>query len=300
MKSLITLPLLFVFTSVLLAKDPDTSAKIKEAPQAAGPKYRIEEVFENNRKLIRFHDKAGKKIKEIDLGSKETKIRISKERIFDRNGFKVNISTEVAEAIESLRKRSGRDVEHLRQETLEGWISDNKKYLVLEESRLDFVEYADIKSDSEFAEDPIETGSITRVYDTDGKEILTFTEDEGRGATVSNSGNFFLIAYGDVGGRIINSRKEVLAEIPFNATSGYFSDSDRYFLLVNDSIPWGKATISVFDTKENKLELEKLEVEAAVVRGIKKVEIFELQRELVITHSGDVKTRTIKVDRIRF
>lgn len=301
MKIFIALLLIAVSVFPLSAKDTNsTAAEAKGIPPSATPKPRIEEVFENNQKLIRFNDKDGKKIKELVVGVKDTRTRIGKEKIFDRSGFKVSISTDVAAVIEARRKHSGRDIELVRQESNSARISDNKKYLVLEESRLDFVEYADIKYDSEFAEDPAENVSVARVYNAEGKEILTLNNTEGWNPLVSNTGQFFAVTIGESEGlKIINLKKEVLAEVSFLGPT-YFSDNDRYILLVNDLLPGRKAAVSVFDTESMNLESEKLEVDVEVFRGIKRMEIFEPQREIVITHAGDVKTRTIKVDRLRF
>jgi len=304
MKSLIALLLLSVFATDLPAKEKESPAtKAEESPQPANPKQRIEEVFENNRKLIRFYDKVGNKIKELEVGVKETRTRISKENAFDHAGFKVSISTDVAAVIEARRKHSGRDIELVRQESNSARISDNKKYLVLEESRLDFVEYADIKYDSEYVEDPAENTSVSRVYNAEGKEILMLNNTEGWNPLVSNTGQFFAVTIGESEGlKILNLKKEVLAEVSFLGPT-YFSDNDRYILLVNDLLPGRKAEVSVFDAKENKLELRILLLEECC-GDTNKVEILEDKREIIIRHEWDVKTNRWlvppSIERIQF
>ncbi len=301
MKSFIALLMISALATMLLAKDTEpTPTKAKDIPQVASPNQRIEEVFENNHKVIRFHDKSGKKVKELGVGETEIRTHIGKEKVFDRSGLKVNISTAVAEAIESLRKHSGRDIEHVRQESNSARISDNKKYLVLEESRLDFVEYADIKSDSEYAEDPVENTSIARVYNAEGKEILTLNNTEGWNPLVSNTGQFFAVTVGESEGlKILNLRKEILAEVSFLGPT-FFSDNDRYILLVDDLIPGGKAAISVFDTKENKFELNKLTIPNSAFKNIEKMNISEDKREITIIHFWDIKTRRVKTEKLQF
>ncbi len=303
MKSLIALLSFFVFGTLLSAKDTvPVAAKDKEDAQAAKPNQRIEEVFENNHKLLRFHDKDGKKTKDIDLVSKETKIRVSKEKIFDHSSFGLKISSKIAETIEEMRKSSGRDVELYRSELKEVSFSGNKQFVVVEDGYLDFVDFAEA-SDGERSEDPTETGCVTTVYDSDGNKVLELSKDEGWRPIVSNTGQIFIVVVGEYGKqRIMNRKKEILAEIPYFSGGALFSERERFIIFTEMTYGSDKSSISVFDTQNDKFELRKLVVSNLVFKNIKKIEILEDKREIVISHEP-FHVRVAKgneIDRVRF
>lgn len=300
MKSLIALLLISALATVLPAKDTEPStAKTKEAAQVAKPKQRIEEVFKNNRKLIRFHDKNWEKTKEIDLESKETKVRINKDKVFDPSSFKLKISSQIAGTIEETRKSSGRDVELYRSESRKASFSGNKQFVVVEDGYLDFVDFAD-SSDAERSEDPIEIQQTDTVYNLDGIEIIKLTREEGGVAAISNTGEFLVLVTGEAGERLINRKKEILAEIPFHADGIYFSANDRFIVFTKLTYGSDKCSISIFDTHNNKLELEKLVVSNLVFKNIERMEISETKREIIIQHSWDIKTKQVKTDKLQF
>lgn len=304
MKSFATLLLISVFATVLPAKDTEpAAAKAKEATQAAKTKQRIEEVFENNRKLIRFHDKDGKKIKEIDLEQKETKIRINQNKPFNPSNFKLKISSQIAETIEEIRKSSGRDVELYRSEYKEVSFSGNKQFVVVEDGYLDFVDFADA-SDGERAEEATESVRVTTIYGQEGNKIIELSKADGWQPIVSNTGEFFIVTIGEYEKhRIINREKETLAEVSYHRGNKFFSTHDRYILLENEPEGSEHCEWTIYDTKERKLELGKVLLKECS-GDVNKIEILEDKREIVMRHEWDMKTNRWLVppiiERIKF
>ncbi|MCM2267180.1 MAG: hypothetical protein NDI60_05320 [Elusimicrobiales bacterium] len=259
---------------------------------------RIERAIEKGKEILRFHDVKGRKTREISIENKNTQIRVSKSKPFDHSRFKIRISTQVADAIENTRKRTGRDISVTRREEREMSIERGGKFAIVSVHSSDFVEVAD-PLDSERAEDPVEASSEFSVYDAEGNDILTL-ENHGDGATISNTGNYFLVLNGSGGEHVINRSKEVLAEIPFVVYQAYFSPNDRYLVLVELSAASSECPISVYDTVNKKLELRKLSVDKMVFQSVDEIDISEEKREIVIRHLWDWKTRKVKTETFVF
>ena len=278
------------------------SDKVDAATETVKSKRRIAEVFENGHKLIRFYDNDGKKKKDINLDQKETKIRISKDKAFDASQYKIKISAEVMEAIKESRKRDNRDVELFRREFRETSFSGNNKFVAVEDGYLDFMEFADA-SDGELSETPVETDRVTTVYDSDGNKILELNKNDGWQPIGSNAGQFFIVTIGEYGKyRIMNRKKEILAEIPYFSGGAFFSERERFIIFEEMTYGSDKSSLSVFDTQNNKFELEKIVVSNLVFKNVEKMEILEDKREIIILHT-QFHVRVAKgneTDRVRF
>ncbi|MCX5791790.1 MAG: hypothetical protein NTY45_06155 [Elusimicrobia bacterium] len=258
-------------------------------------KQRIEKVAENGNSFIRFYDKDGERLKEIKLGETDVKARLKKNKVYDSATFGLKVSSTVAKALES----SSRDMLITRRETREAMINKGKNCVLITNLRNDFVDYADIKSESEYSEDPIETELISTVYNSDGGELFSLTGLESNVVAMSNTGKFFVTLIDGVEEQIVNSQKELLAKIQYADGGIYFSESDKFLILI-EKLPPKSAAVSVFDTKANKLESQKIILEASELKNIKTLEISEKEREIIIRHIGDVKTQEAKVTRIKF
>jgi len=271
-----------------------------DTEKSVGKHGRIEQVVERGHRVIRFVDKTGKKLKELPVDSKDTVVRVRKDKGFRPGDFKVKISTQLAQDIEDMRKGSKRDIALIRKESKEARVVRDNQYLVLEESVSNFLEYADA-DDSERAESAAESSLLTHVYDREGNKILELSGDEGCQPVVSNTGHFFVVTVGEyAGAKILNRNREVLAE--FDATVGpvFFSMNDKYILAVkyNPSSKTGLSTLTVFDTKENKFS--EVTIPWGVFAADEIPEIDETGRKLIMRHAWDPATKAAKVDTIQF
>ena len=289
-------------TAGVLKNDVSSAGNPKEIAQTAKSKQRIEEVFENNHKLIRFYGKDGRKTKDINLKQKETKIRISKAKDFNPSGFKIKISSVVIAVIEENRKSYGRDISFTRQESRTAHPNQNGRFFAVDSSYLDFVEFADAR-DGELSGDPVETDRVTAIYEQYGTKIFELNRSDGWQPIVSNTGQFFVVIFGEnEKTRIINRNKEVLAEFNGVVRPVFFSENDKYILLVyfNPNDETGTATLSVFDTTKNKLELKKIILPWSTFAANESPEIYEDTRTMIIRHAWEPATKEAKVDTIQF
>lgn len=278
-------------------QQPVSSGAIK----ADSKNTRVKRMLGRDRKALKFFDKEGKQIKEISLVGKKTKIRISKDKPFSSKGFEIKISTNVEAAIEEMRKSSGRDINFGRSETITAAFSPNKKFVYTYYRYIEGINFADA-SDSEISDEPIDYGGITTVYDLEGNGIVEMRNDEGIWPIISNTGQFFVVVNGDdTAQRIINRRKEILAEVPRYSGKTLFSDNDRFIIMADknwlDPDNWA---ISVFDTQNNKLEMRKLVVPDSVLSYVEKTEISESKRELTIYHYVPEVNKDKAIERVSF
>lgn len=292
--------MLFVGTLCVCAALSYGQGKNDDAKDSRSKRPRIEQTRDNDHEVIRFYDKAGKKTKEFQLGQTETRVVLKKQKAFNAASFGLKISTSVAELLEAGRKRSGRDMAVKRRISKHASVTQDGKYVVVHDSRGDFLEHADGR-DVENWEYPeaVETEDSETVYDSDGREVLRLSENDGHGISVSNTGKYFAIGYGDTGGRIINAQKEVLAETPFMENNLYFSENDKYIIFVEGG-GIGGATISVYDTENKKLELRKLVVNGSFFQGIDEIKISEPNREIIVQHIWDPKKAEKKLEKVKF
>lgn len=258
----------------------------------------IEHGSESGHEVFRFFDKGGVKRREIRLGQKTLKAKLDRNTPYNAATFGLKISSDVARWLEAARKKSDADMEVERRFSKYAEATPDGKFVVLQDRRDDFLKFADGRVTELYGE-AVERESQTTVYDEDGNEILQLTDSEGWHPRVSNTGRYFVVTIGDSKGlRILNRDKAALAEVPFVGPV-YFSDTDRFILLV-EWVPSGKASISVYDTVNKKLELGKILVARSTFQSINTVTIIEGNRTLIIKHAGDVKTRQIKTDKVQF
>lgn len=274
----------------------ETSTKTVKTKSEHG---RIEQVREGGNKIMRFFDRDGKKTNEIQLGETTVRARLKKNTRYSATDFGLKLSSGVARALDSAAKGS-RDVVIQRRISKEARKNDKGNFWAVSDLRSDFLDYADVQSEDEYTESPVETERISTVYDLDGNEIVKIPGKEGWHPIVSNTGRYFIVTVGEHKGlRILNRNKAVLAEVPF-VGSAYFSESDRYILLIEDLLPGGKAAVNVFDTKENKLELRKVVVNRLTFQTIKQMEILEPSREIIVKHIWNPQAQESKVEKVKF
>lgn len=271
--------------------------KIKEA----GKHGRIERVKENDYEVVRFFDKSGKKTREIQLKEDDLKIRISNKNAFKSSDLEIKISPTVESAIREMREMDNkRDVQLHRRISRDSWFNGNGRFLIVEEGYADFLRFADSK-DGESSGEPTETESVITVYDQNGAKLLELPKSEGA-VSVSNTGNFFVVTVGEYEKtKIMDKDKHSLAEFAFHGNY-YFSETDRYILLVyfNPEENANDAALTVYDTKENKLELKKVILPWRIFASNKTPEINENTRTMIIRQSWNPKTKKAKEDVIRF
>ena len=260
----------------------------------------IERLFDKDHEVVRFIDKDGKKTKEINLRAKETKIKIGKTDLLDQK--KIGISPKVLAEIEEIRKSHGRDIVFSRQESREARFSQNEKFLIVEDLYLDFVEFADAR-DSELSGDPVETGGQVSIYGIDGNKIFEISKNEGMRPIVSNTGQYIvMLSNEEKKNKIYNTNKKILAE--FDGPTGplFFSQNDRYILLVHFSPDdgTGMTTLSVYDTTRNKLEIKKIALPWSTFSSNETPDIQENTRTMIIRHEWDPAQEAARTDRIRF
>ncbi|MHB0997513.1 MAG: hypothetical protein ACYC2I_14200 [Elusimicrobiales bacterium] len=260
----------------------------------------IERLFDKDHEVIRFMDKDGKKTKEINLQAKETKIRIGKTEFIDQK--KLGISPKVLTEIEEIRKSNDRDVVFSRQESREARFNQNEKFLIVEDLYLDFVELADAR-DAELSGDPVETGGQVSIYGNDGNKIFEISKNEGIRPIVSNTGQYIvMLSNEEKQNKIYDTAKKILAE--FDGPTGplFFSQNDRYILLVhfNPDDGTGMAALSVYDAVKSKLEYKKIMLPWGTFSSNETPDIQENTRTMIIRHEWDPARKAAKTDRIRF
>lgn len=260
----------------------------------------IERVKEKGHEVIRFFDKDGKRIKELNLEKKDIKIIVSRSKRFYPLGFKVNISTWVAEVIENARKEFGRDIELYRQESHWSSLSGNGKFMVITDDYADYVELADA-NDSERADGATEIRNITTIYDLEGNKIIELPKEEGWQPVISNTGQFFVVTVGEYERhRIVNRNKKIIAEFEYHVGNKFFSENDVYILMTNKIPDSDLCELTVFNTRENRLELKKTILPWNTFQGIEKNEIFEDTRIMVIHYSGESRPQGPRVNTVHF
>jgi len=294
MRTILFVVAFFVGAVVAQAQPPAESSRSQNLKNG-----RIGRASEKGKTVLRFVDKDGKRIKDIDIEPKETNIRISKNKVFDPADFAVKISTRGVEHLKKMRE-TGRDVVFTRREGKEISISRNGRFVAVEESVSDFSDYADA-NDSERGEGPDEYAAVSKIYNLDGDVILELSMAEGWQPVVSNTGKFFVVTVGEYGKqRIINSSRVILAEIPYHIGGKFFSENDRYILLANKIHGTDLCELTVFNTSDNKLELKKSVLPWSTFQGIEKLEISEKDRIMIIHHTWDPAVKEAKVDTVRF
>ncbi|MHB0995281.1 MAG: YncE family protein [Elusimicrobiales bacterium] len=259
---------------------------------------RIEHVKEQNRDVIRFWDKDGKIIRDIDVSSEENTEHVSKEKAFNQAASKVKVSSKVAERIESLRKESGRNIAILQRTNREIFIGKNSKQVAIAESVYDFVDFADA-NDGERTEDAAEILNTLIVYDSTGKEIFR-RENQPGGVEMSNTGEYFVVAKVPKGVDIINRNNEVLGAVLAEPERVYFSPKDRYVLVLHFTGNTDSIAITVFDTKERKLEFARVYAPWGMFASNEIPVINENKRTISVQHAWEPATKTAKVDTVRF
>ena len=260
----------------------------------------IERLFDKDHEVIRFIDKDGKKTKEINLQAKETRIRIGKTEFIDQK--KLGISPKVLTEIEEIRKSHGRDIVFSRQESREARFSQNEKFVIVDDLYLDFIELADAR-DAELSGDPVETGGQVSIYGIDGNKIFEISKNEGMRPIISNTGQYIvMLSNEEKKNKIYKTDKKILAE--FDGPTGplFFSQNDRYVLLVHFSPDdgTGMATLSVYDTAKNKLEFKKIALPWSTFSSNETPDIQENTRTMIIRHEWDPAREAARTDSIRF
>jgi len=280
--------------------------KVEGATNAVGgvatdkikPKHgRMEQAHEYNGDVIRFFDKDGVKIKELRGEVTETKTDIAKGKHFNPANFKISLSTTMAAGVDLARNNNlGRDMFVLKTGAKDIRTNANKSFVVVDESYAYSIHLTSA-SDSEELVGPVEDEIFSTVYDSDGNEVVRITDADGYNPRVSNTGKYLVVE--KEGTKVINQKKEVLAYVPFSEMETYFSNTDKYIILVEFTHPEHNRAISVFDTQNSKLELRKFIVPNATLQGIESLDISEEKREMTIVHTHYV-TEKPKVDKIAF
>lgn len=280
-------------TAMQLCAQQSSTAAIKTENHG-----RIERVEKNEQEVVRFFDKDGKMTREMQLGVFETKARLKKDKAFDSATFGMKISTTLASALESGRKHFGKDMEVKRRISKSAYASANGNYLVVEEHRADFLNYVGV-TESESSGEAVEAEKNISIYDLSGNEVFKVGPDEGFGASISNTGDYIFVGVEGIGQKVFNQNKELLATIPINSGNQYFSENDKFVIFVERTSS-DMCAISVYDTKENRFELRKINVDAMIFQGIKWVKISETERRMTIQHIWDPERQEKKVDTIQF
>ena len=282
-------------TSLSLNAQQVSTATVK----SEGRHARIERITEKGHDIVRFYNKDGKKTKEVQLGEIEKTARLGKNKSFNAATFELKISSTLAGKVESLRKRSGRDIEVMRRTSKEAETSENGKFLVVEDSQGDFIDYADA-TEGESSGEVAESVMSNTIYDLQGKQVLTISNEEGWHPRCSNTGKYFVVTLGESAGlAILDIQKNRLAEVSFVGPV-YFSENDRYILLVDDLGEAGKAAITVYNTESKELELRKVIVDVMVFRGVDFANVSEDRREMTIQHVWNAGKQEERVDTVRF
>ena len=258
----------------------------------------IEHLFDKDHEVIRFIDKDGKKTKEINLQAKETRIRIGKTEIIDQKS--IGISPKVLTEIEEIRKSHGRDIVFSRQESREARFSQNEKFVIVDDLYLDFIELADAR-DAELSGDPVETVGKTRIYNAEGNLLCELARTDGWQPVLSNSGEYLIVTIGDYEKhRILNLQKEILAEMPYHNGNKWFSPNDRFILLEDRPQYSEKSSITVYDTKKKKINLNAVVVDGRIFTEIESMRISEGNRTVFIKHLWNPETKQSKEEILRF
>lgn len=272
--------------------------------KSEGRHGRIEQEREYKGDIIRFFNKEGVKTKEFRSETTEAKASIAKGKPFDSSRFEIPLSSATAALVERVRKHNPkRDILVIKTKTQDVEASANKKFAIIAESYSVSMDFADA-SDSEQSDTPVEAYGESTVYDSDGKVVVKITDADGYEPRVSSTGQYFVLTSPNQRGRIIlNSKKEVLAELPYSnptfaMVNVYFSDTDKFIILAELTNEYAWA-ISVFDTQNLKLELRKLTIPNDILKRIENLDISEEKREMTIVHTYHVLGK-IKVDRIVF
>lgn len=258
----------------------------------------IERLFDKDHEVIRFIDKDGKKTKEIAIQTKETRIRIGKTELIDQKS--VGISPKVLTEIEEIRKSHDQDIVFSRQESREARFSQNEKFVIVDDLYLDFIELADAR-DAELSGDPVETVGKTRIYNAEGNLLCELARTDGWQPVLSNSGEYLIVTIGDYEKhRILNLQKEILAEMPYHNGNKWFSPNDRFILLEDRPQYSEKSSITVYDTKKKKINLNAVVVDGRIFTEIESMRISEGNRTVFIKHLWNPETKQSKEDILRF
>lgn len=262
----------------------------------------IKQINDNNNTFIQFVDKKGRVIKNVNVGTSETTTKIPSRKEFNPTKLRLPISTKTISIIELMRKEDERDIILLRRELKEPFIRHNGKFVVIEENVYYFIEY-DNANDSERADSPTELQMLTTIYDISGNKIFELTQKEGYRATVSNTGNFFLISLGEYGPwRLVTKSKKALAEFPGSISYICFSKTDKYIFVVqfDPEKDTEMAILNIVDTSQVGRPPLKIRVPWSMFSANESPVIDEENRTLTVQHAWEPATREAKVDSIRF
>lgn len=291
--------LVFSFFAVVVVAQAQVPSTTTAIPHSKGG--RMEQVYKNGRKIVRFFNKDGHLTKELKSETIETKADIAKGKSFDPSSFKISLSSTMVAGIELARKKyPGRDMFVVKTNILEVRASANEKFIIVDEYYTADIDFADA-SDSEVLPAPGEADRESRVYDSEGNELVKITDTDGGVLQVSNTGKHIVLNGPESGGiRVLNLSKAVLADLPLSDPNIYFSDSDKYIIFA-ELTPEHDWSVSVFNTHNLAFERGKLVVPNATLQGIESFNISEKQRKITIVHSRTHSlTEEPKVDKLVF